>query len=1011
MLILDCAPRLVCHMLAKLNEARSGDVALKLYAGEGSGMHEDAASLASRLAMSPVAAGDLGEGGRCDDLLAGSTHLGNVVQTVPEVGQFLDRCLVGSPFLAGFANKYPEEMARLFAAAPQSSLNAILSACDAQMAVASEFTSAAAILRQARTQSSVLVSLADLGGVWSVDEVIEALSVTANRLVWAAVRFLLSRAAFAGKFCPADTAAPEIGSGYIVLAMGKLGASELNFSSDIDLIVLFDAANAPVAEGIETRPFFVRLTKDLVKLLQEYTGDGFVYRTDLRLRPDPGATNVAISTDAALQYYESFGQNWERAAMIKARPIAGDIAAGEAFLNDIQPFIWRKYLDFAAIADVHSIKRQIQAYRGHGDVAVAGHNIKLGRGGIREVEFFVQTQQLIAGGRNHKLRGTKTLAMLDTLAAENWITDDARDELATAYRVLRQVENRLQMVCDQQTQTLPVSEAELTDFARFSGYGSAEALASLLLPQLKAVESHYKSLFEHAPELGQAGGPLVFTGGEDHPETLETLIAMGFKDASLISRTVRIWHHGRYAATRNPAARGRLTELMPALLGALAGSEHPDRALLAFDRFLEGLPAGVQLFALLNANEHLLALLADILGTAPRLARQLSARPRTLEAVLDPEFYGPLPDAKSYLTASIDALARAGDFEDCLDRARAYGQEQFFRIGVRLLSGTIEAGEAGRANSDLAAGIIVALLDAVGNEITARSGPMPGGEVAVIGMGKLGGGEMSATSDLDLILVYDVLEGTTQSDGPRPLGVGQYYARLTQRFIAAISAPTAEGRLYEVDMRLRPSGRAGPVAVRLSAFVDYHRTSSWTWEHMALTRARVLAGPEKLKNAVEAAIRARLLAPRDIAQLASDVKDMRARIEAEKGSTDIWNIKMVRGGLVDIEFIAQFLQLAHAATSPEILSPNTETALMRLATAGHLGANEAQDLLDALRTYLGVTQMVRLCLGEPSDPSAASKGFQRRLARGVQLPDFAALGAELAAHQARVRAIFQACIG
>ena len=449
---------------------------------------------------------------------------------------------------------------------------------------------------------------------------------------------------------------------------------------------------------------------------------------------------------------------------------------------------------------------------------------------------------------------------------------------------------------------------------------------------------------------------------------------------------------------------------MPAMLQAFAESEHPDRAFLAFDKFLEGLPAGVQLFSMLHANEHLLALLADLMGTAPRLARQLSARPRTLEAVLDPDFFGPLPDAAAYLSASEEALAPAQGFEESLDLARSFGQEQFFRIGVRLLSGTLGFGEVGRANSDLAAGIISALLKVVETEIALASGTMPGGEIVVIGMGKLGGGEMAATSDLDLILVYDLEEGIAQSSGKRPLSISQYYTRFAQRFISAVSAPTAEGRLYEVDMRLRPSGRAGPVATRLSTFVDYHKSSSWTWEHMALTRARVIAGPAHLKGTVEAAIKKRLLVERDRTELATDVRNMRDRIEAEKGTHDIWDIKQVRGGLVDIEFITQFLQLAHGAAHPEILSPNTETALKNLCTAELIGTAHGEALLDALQLYHTVTQVLRLCLGEPSNPAKASIGFQRRLARVANLPDFEALAVDLADRQKAVKSIFDSCL-
>lgn len=964
-------------------------------------------ALAARIAAQPAANGAANI--RLDELLADSSGLARFVEAHSGLGPLLGRILNGSTFLARFIAQYPDATLELLSQAPETGVSGLLDGVDRDIAGCDDFGVASAILRTARTRAATLISLADLGGVWPVDDVIGQLSEVAGRLVAAAVRFLLTQGAAAEKISPANPSKPDEGSGYIVLAMGKMGAGELNFSSDIDLIVLFDAAKAPMAGDNDPRSFFVRLTKDLVRLLQAHTGDGYVYRTDLRLRPDPGATNVAISTDAAAQYYESFGQNWERAAMIKARPVAGDIEAGKAFLDELKPFIWRKYLDFATISDVHSIKRQIQAYRGLGQVALAGHNIKLGRGGIREIEFFVQTQQLIAGGRNQELRGRKTLEMLDVLTREGWIDESARSELAAAYRYLRWLENRIQMVADQQTQTLPKAAEGLAAFARFAGYRSTSALANELLPHLAAVEGHYTNLFEHAPDLGYSGGNLVFTGGDDDPATLETLNAMGFTDASLVSRTVRTWHHGRYAATRTPATRRRLTELLPSLLQALAESEQPDRAFVAFDRFLEGLPAGVQLFAMLHANEHLLALLADLLGTAPRLARQLSARPRTLEAVLDPDFYGPLPDSQAYLAISKLAL-RADDFEGCLDRARAFGQEQFFRIGVRLLSGTSEAGDTGRANSNLAAGIIASLLDAVGLDVARRAGYMPGGEVVVLGMGKLGGAEMAATSDLDLILIYDVEEGATQSDGERPLSIGQYYSRFAQRFISAVSAPTAEGRLYDVDMRLRPSGRAGPVATRFSAFVDYHKASSWTWEHMALTRARVIAGPKRLCVAVEAAITVQLTVPRDRAAVAGEVVEMRQRIEAEKGTDDIWDIKQVRGGLLDIEFIAQFLQLVHANAHPGVLAQNTEVALEHIATEGLLGPSDAENLLAALRLYQAVTQVIRLCLGELADPVNAAPNLQRRLAQAANLPDIAALSADLAEHQRRVKEIFEAVI-
>ncbi|MHA1546264.1 MAG: bifunctional [glutamine synthetase] adenylyltransferase/[glutamine synthetase]-adenylyl-L-tyrosine phosphorylase, partial [Alphaproteobacteria bacterium] len=734
---------------------------------------------------------------------------------------------------------------------------------------------------------------------------------------------------------------------------------------------------------------------------------------DLRLRPDPGATNLAMSTSAALLYYESLGQNWERAAMIKARVIAGDVVAGEKFLAELVPFIWRKYLDFAAINDVHSIKRQINAYRGFTRGGIAGHNIKLGRGGIREIEFFVQTQQLIAGGRQKNLRDQRTLKALDALARHGWIDQAAASELGEAYRYLRRLENRLQMVADEQTQTLPTDRQALEQFAHFAGYSSITALDQELTGHLKIVERHYAALFEAAPELGGDQGRLVFTGGEDDPETLETLAAMGFDDARLVSEAVREWHYGRRAATRSPAARQSLTELMPALLGALAATQNPAQAFIAFDRFLARLPAGVQLFALLRANPNLLLLIADIMGTAPRLAHELSQRPRTLEAVLDPMFLAPLPSEADYRASAQAALGTPPSpeaMEDLLDRARAFGQEQFFRVGLRLLSASLSAEEAGAAYSGLAAGLTEALLLACERQLAAQVGKIAGSSVVVLAMGKFGGQEMAASSDLDLILIYDTDKGATETDGAKPISANQYFTRLTQRLVAALSVPTAEGRLYEVDMRLRPSGQKGPMATRLAAFRDYQNTSAQTWEKMALTRARVVAGSSTLAAQVEPVIRQVLCARRSASETARDVADMRNRIAEEKGTTDLWQLKQVRGGLVDIEFIVQFLQLVHASDHPQILSTNTGVALERLEKAGVISPGAAQDLRTALVLYQTLTQLLRLCLPPPCDPSEATIGLKRRLASAAGVPDFSVLEADLRATQAQVHQCFKQII-
>ncbi len=753
------------------------------------------------------------------------------------------------------------------------------------LVVCTSMAQAMTLLRQFKQNTALTIALYDIAGIESVEQIVHRITVAADCAVRAAVGFLFRQSFAAGQLELANGADAAATSGYFVLAMGKQGGFELNYSSDIDLIVLYDIERLNLAAHVEPQTFFVRLTRDLVKLLNERTKDGYVYRTDLRLRPDPGATQLAISSEAALVYYESYGQNWERAAMIKARVVAGDQQAGEHFLAQLSPYIWRKYLDFAAINDIHAMKRQIHAFKGHGQVAVAGHNIKLGRGGIREIEFFVQTQQLIAGGRQPDLRGRQTLKNLEQLLAHGWVNEDAASEMAAAYRFLRHVEHRLQMVDDAQTQTLPGDADGLLQIARFSGFESTEKFASTLIAHLQNVQSHYGALFEDMPELAsaEARGDLVFTGDDHHPATVKNLARMGYANPDGAINIVADWHRSRYVAMRSQRAREALTQLTPILLGELAATSNPDRALIAFDRFLKRLPAGVQLFSLLRANPELLHLIARIMGTAPRLAQVLSHRANMLDAVLEPSFFGVLPSRTQFEQVFDTALQKSSDYSEILDLARIAGREQAFLIGVRVLTDTISPDQAGQAYADLAASVISHLHRAVNKEIERVHGHFAASSSCVLAMGKVGGAEMTASSDLDLIVIYDVDPDQTMSSGTgRPLGAGQYYNRLTQRLITAISAPTPEGMLYEVDMRLRPSGNAGPVATSLEGFAAYQKDRAWTWEHMALTRGRIVSGPARLSDKINAIIVDVLCQPRDRVALAKDVVEMRERIFAEK---------------------------------------------------------------------------------------------------------------------------------
>ncbi len=916
-----------------------------------------------------------------------------------------------SPYLWRLISADPERLARLAQEDPSASLERILATARAQTRSAADDHEAMAALRRAKQEAALVIALADIGGLWDVMRVTQALTQFADCMVSCALSFLLREAAASGKLALSDLEHPEQGCGVVVLALGKHGAGELNYSSDIDLVVFFDPESPALTTGVEPGPLFVRLTKALARLLQERTGDGYVLRVDLRLRPDPGSTAIAISLPAAFSYYENLGQNWERAALIKARPVAGDLPLGAAFLKDLAPFIWRKYFDFAAIADIHAMKRQIHAVRGHAEVTVAGHDVKLGRGGIREVEFFVQTQQLIFGGRRPQLRGARTLDMLAGLAADGWVTQDAVTDLSEAYAFLRTIEHRLQMIGDEQTQRLPSDPDQLERFARFCGYPSLQAFAEALTHQMTRVETHYARLFEHAPGLDTQRGSLVFTGVTDDPETLETLRAMGFQDPATAAETIRGWHFGRRAAVQSPRAREVLTELVPALLESFAGSGDADSALAAFDAALARMPAAVELFSILKSHHEVRDLFGDILGGAPRLAQVVTQRPHVLDAAIDPASLGSGSDEASYDARARRILRGPDHFEEFLDGARDMALEESFLVGVRTLSGMLAPDAAGPAYAGLAATLVRATLAQVCAVFERDYGRVPGGRCAIVGMGKLGSREMTATSDLDLVLIYDFDEQRPDSDGAKSLHAVQYYTRLTQRLVSALTVATRRGRLYDVDLRLRPSGGKGPLATQLRSFIEYQMSEAETWEHMALTRARPIAGDAGLMHQLETTIASVIAQPRDEAALRKAVRDMRALIAQEKGDAQVWDLKLVRGGMMDIEFIAQYLALNYAAAHAEILKVDTQDILRAATQVGVLDAAQGEKLVATHRLYTILMQMFRLSTEGAFDPKTMAAGVLRRIAAAADLPDFRLLESVLADTRAEVRSIFEALLG
>ncbi len=831
------------------------------------------------------------------------------------------------------------------------------------------------LLRRDKRRVALLTALTDLGGVWDLMQVTQALTRFADAAVEAGLRALLGAEIVRGRLPGFASGSDPSQTGMAVLAMGKMGAGELNYSSDIDLICLFDESRFDAADHHEARSTFIRVTRRLMRLLGANDAEGYVFRTDLRLRPDPSVTPVCLGMDAAEQYYESQGRTWERAAFIKARACAGDIAAGQAFLERLRPFVWRRYLDFAAIEDAHDMRLRIRAHKGlHGPITLAGHDLKLGRGGIREIEFFTQTRQLIAGGRDEHLRVRGTLEALERLSEQGWLPSALSTSLAGDYRALREIEHRLQMLNDAQTHRLPKTPEGFARLARFMSEGDEGAFRARLQARLEEVHALTEGFF--APS---------------HPEeTGAQAPDLGGRAREIMAR----WPG--YPALRSPRATAIFERLRPEILRRLARAARSDDALAQFDRFLAGLPAGVQLFSLFQANPHLIDLILDIVTTAPALAAHLARNPGVLDAVLAGDFFSQWPGAAALEKEMADLLAgseagggalqgRPPDYERQLDAARRWAREWHFRIGVHYLRGLIDAAEAGRQYGDLARAVLAALWPVVVDEFATRHGPPPGQGAVVLGMGSLGAGRLHAASDLDLIVIYDA-PADACSEGRRPLAVRPYYARLAKAFVAALGAPTAEGRLYAVDMRLRPSGRQGPVATSWAAFADYQRNKAWTWEHLALTRARPVAGNMALGAKVEA-FRGRLLREKGIragraARVLADVRDMRARLRQSKPGAGHLDAKLGEGHLLDIELCAQTTALLAGATARDVAGQ-----IQAGCRSGWIRPDEGQRLLAAHDLFWALQMASRILSDRVAVPDSIGAGGRAFLFARCGVPD------------------------
>ena len=804
------------------------------------------------------------------------------------------------------------------------------------------------ILRQCKAQTHLSLAALDLTRKWDWAAVTHAFSDFADAAVQAALQLACREAAEAGWITHDDKSSPL--PGLFILALGKLGGHELNYSSDIDLIALYDPDTFPSASR-SASDAASRIIKAMTRHLEDRTEHGYVLRVDLRLRPDPRSTPVAVSTRAAELYYESVGQNWERMAHIKARHCAGDKAAAAQYLDLLEPFVWRRHLDFWALDDIRAVKQQIHSEGGHAGLSDQEFDVKLGRGGIREIEFFVQTQQLIYGGRDPVYRQSDTFSGLSALENGGQVEAAKGETLRTAYRVLRDLEHRIQMLNDDHTHTLKADPEFRERVARLCGLEADTSFENALQSTRQAVHTVFSELFGETERLSGVKGNLVFTGVDPDPGTMDTLSNLGFSDPLSVINEVQGWHRGQLKATRSARGRTLLTALEPAVFQHMGETGRPDAAYKGFKTFMEGLSAGVQTLSLLTSNPAILKDLIDAFSIAPQLANDLAKRPELLETLLDGGLSAPcLDDAPGHFD-DLRQLADSPDssFEEGINAVRRVFRDAHFRIRYKTLQDPKEIFESGEAYTRLADACLKAVEPLAINETTRRFGQPPGRWV-ICGLGRLGIRDMTATSDLDLMVIFEPNEGVSAA---------HFFAKATQSLITALSAQTEEGFLYEADMALRPSGRAGPVAVRLSAFSDYYENEAWTWEHMALTRLRVITGDPDLTSKVTAEKERLLSLHRDREKVRKNALDMRQRLLREKPPRHSFDFKRVKGGLMDIDFLMQASQIMFPSHEWGNRSHNEISVL---AATGMFTESEVAQLLSAQTDMRALLALERAAL-------------------------------------------------
>ncbi|UTW57326.1 bifunctional [glutamine synthetase] adenylyltransferase/[glutamine synthetase]-adenylyl-L-tyrosine phosphorylase [Kordiimonas sp. SCSIO 12603] len=915
-----------------------------------------------------------------------------------------------SPYLASLAIRFTDEITTYLCSDLESELEKLFTEMAKARPGGETTNDLMAYLRNCKSKLALLTAVADVSNIWPLMQITKALSDFASLALDIGLSHLLHQRMKKGELNWPDgevePVTPSLGrnSGYFLLGMGKLGAGELNYSSDIDLIALFDPELVHYSGNKTPAQCYIKITQELMQIIEKRTMHGYVFRTDLRLRPDPGSTPVAISVYAAESYYHSMAANWERSAMIKASVVAGDRQAGEQYLQSLSSWVWRRHMDFAALKDIASIKNQIDRHYQHTDLAVGpDYNVKLGKGGIREIEFYAQINQLLHAGRHPNLRIKGTMEALRLLLKQELVSEENTAALIEAYIFLRTIEHRIQMVNDEQCHSIPSEQEQIKRLALFSGFSSEAELFDAISMHSAKVSKIYAELLPN----DQAPGDTLCSEMSIQQQLEEN----SFPNIEGCLSAIKDWRSGKYRALYTDRAKRLLDQCLPSLIIAFSKTDNPAAALMRFDKFLKQLPAGVQLFSLLQSNPSLFMLLARVMGLAPALAETLAKKPTLWDMVLEPHFFEPIEDHQFIKQDLEIRLSAARDFQDVLDFVRIFVAEQKFRAGIHLLESIASVEEVGSALTRVADVTLELLVPAVEREFSRRHGTFPGGGIAILAMGKYGGKELTHTSDLDIVFLYHIEGECIASDGEKPLSPSQYYSRLGQNIITAITALTSEGRLFEVDTRLRPSGSQGPLVVTLKTFEDYYENSAWTWEHMALTRARLILAPKAMHAPLERAIETVLTKVREEKSLVQAVHDMRTKLFSEFGSANKWAVKHCQGGLVDMEFICQYLMLLHGNRHPNIFTPTLSKAINKLNGIGALSDAEQTGMHAAHEYMQQIQSLLRLSVGSaPASGEDIPEGLKLIMLQTTQKKNFAELENQLAKHQDFIYKLYQSLI-